>query len=123
MYVYVCVCVCMCVYICMCVCLCIFIYLLLFCMLHYYGVILKCLCKIFTKFAAKFHTHTHCSSSSFIVTLSLIQQTACACAQFSACSWTINVRSEKVQMTVCCQNLMLGALSRRSVFSVLVRTI
>ena len=33
---------------------------------------LKCLYKIFTKFAAKFHTHTHararCSSSSFIVT-------------------------------------------------------
>jgi len=47
---------------------------------------LKCLCKIFTKSTAKFHTHTHThtlSSSSFIVTLSLIRQTAC----------TVHVRS------------------------------
>ena len=42
---------------------------------------LKCLCKMFTKFAAEVHTHTHasCSSGSFIVTLSLIQRKGCAC--------------------------------------------
>ena len=86
----------------------------------------KCLCKIFTKFAAKFHTHTHththtrCSSSSFIVTLSLIRQTACACAQFSQCSSMTNAHSEMGQMAVCCQNLPLGALSSHSTPSMLV---
>jgi len=89
---------------------------------------LKYLCKIFTKFAANFlslshthtHTHTHCSSSSFIVTLSLIQRTASAHAQFSGCSSTTNVHSEMEQMAVYCQNLMLGALSSHSTLSVLV---
>ena len=38
-------------------------------------------------------THTR-SSSSFIVTLSLIQRTACAHAQFSVCSSTTNARSK-----------------------------
>jgi hypothetical protein len=50
-------------------------------------------CKIFMKFAPKYHTHTCCSSSSFIVTLSLIWKTACACAQFSRCSLMINAHS------------------------------
>ena len=59
----------------------------------------KCLCKIFTKFAAKFDTRR--SSSSFFVTLSLIQRTACACAQFSGCSLMTNVHSEMRQMAVC----------------------
>jgi len=85
---------------------------------------LKCLCKIFTKFAAKFHTHTHththCFSSSFIVTLSLIRRTACACAQSSGCSPTTNAHSETGQMAVCCQNLTLCALSSRSALAVLV---
>jgi len=83
---------------------------------------LKCLCKIFTNFAAKFHTHTHthCSSSSFIVTLSLIRRTACACAQFSRCISTTNADSEMGQMAVFCQNLTLGALSSRRVLSLLV---
>jgi len=39
-------------------------------------------------------THTHCSSSSFIVTLSLIRRTACARAQFSRCSSATNGHSE-----------------------------
>jgi len=71
---------------------------------------MKCLCKIFTKFVAKLQTHTHtcCSSSSFIVTLSLIRRTACARAQFSGCSSTTNAHSETGQMAVCCQNLPLG---------------
>ena len=81
---------------------------------------LKCLCKIFTKFAAKFHTHTHCSSSSSFVTLSLIWQTACAHAQFSGCSSTTNAHSEMGQMAVCCQNLTLSVLSSHSVLSTLV---
>jgi hypothetical protein len=96
---------------------------------------LKCHCKIFPKFAAKYHTHTHthtptharaarararCSSSSFIVTLSLIRRTACARALFSGCSSTTNARSEKGQMAFCCQNLTLGAFSSRSALSVLV---
>jgi len=80
----------------------------------------KCLCKICTKFAAKFHTHARCSSSSFIVTLSLIRRTACARAQFSGCSSTTNSHSETGQMAVCCQNLTLGALSTRSALSMLV---
>ena len=46
--------------------------------------------------------------------------TACACAQFSGCSSTTNAHSETGQMTVCCQNLPLGALSTRSAPSVLV---
>ena len=83
---------------------------------------LKYLCKMFTKFAAKFHTHTHtrCSSSSIIVTLSPIRRTACACAQFSSCSSTTNANSETGQMAVCSQNLMLGALSSCSTLSLLV---
>ena len=107
---------------------------------------LICLCEIFTKFAAKFHTHTHTilqafemslwnfyqvgskislslshthththiSSSTFIVTLSLIRQTVCALAQFSRCSSTTNAHSKTGQMAMCCQNLMLGALSSHS---------
>ena len=59
--------------------------------------------------AAKFHTHTHCSSSSFFVTLSLIWWTACAPAQFSGCSPMTNARSEMGQMAICSQNLTLGA--------------
>ena len=81
---------------------------------------LKCLCKIFTKFAAKFHTHTRCSSSSFIVTLSLIRRTACARVEFSGCSSTTNAHNETGQMAVCCQNLTLGALSSRSALAMLV---
>jgi hypothetical protein len=82
---------------------------------------MKFLCKIFTKFAAKFHKHTNtCSSSSFIITLSLILRKACARAQFSGCSLTTSAHSETGQMTVCCQNLPLGALSSRSAPSVLV---
>jgi len=63
-------------------------------------------------------THTHCSSSSFIVTLSLIRQTACACAQFGGCSSATNSHSETRQMAICCQNLPLGALSSRSALPV-----
>ena len=93
---------------------------------------LKCLCKIFTKFPAKFHarthtcararthTHTRCSSSSFIVTLSLIWRTACARTQFSGCSLTTNAHSETGQMAVCFQNINPGALSSHNVLSVLV---
>jgi hypothetical protein len=66
------------------------------------------------------HIWQSCSSSSFIVTLSLIQQTACARAQFSRCSSMTNADSETRQMAVCCQNLPLGALSSRSALSVLV---
>ena len=85
---------------------------------------LNCLCKIFTKFAAKLHTHTHArarySSSSFIVTLSRIRRTACARAQFGGCSSTTNAHSETGQMAVCCQNLTLCALISRSARSLLV---
>ena len=83
---------------------------------------LKCLCKIFTKFAAKFHTHALLFRFFLchFVTLSLIQRTACARAQFNGCSSTTNTHSETRQMTVCCQNLTLGALSSRSVLSMLV---
>jgi hypothetical protein len=52
--------------------------------------------------------------------MSLIRQTACACAQFSGCSSTTNAHSETGQMAVCCQNLTLGAFSNRSTLSVLV---
>ena len=84
---------------------------------------MKCPCKIFTKFTAKFHTQTHTHTHThthvalqgpFIVTLSLIQRTACARAQFSGCSSTTNAHSETGQMAVSCQNLTLGALSSRS---------
>jgi hypothetical protein len=61
---------------------------------------------------------TRCSSSSFIVTLSLIRRTACARAQFSGCSTTTNANSETGQIAVCCQNLTLGALGSRSMLSV-----
>jgi hypothetical protein len=64
--------------------------------------------------------HTRYSSSSFIDTLSLIRRTACARAQFSGCSSTLNAHSETGQIAVCCQNLTLDALSRRSALSVLV---
>jgi hypothetical protein len=52
--------------------------------------------------------------------MSLIRQTACACAQFSRCSPTTNAHSEMGQMAVCCQNLMLGAFSSHSLLSWLV---
>jgi hypothetical protein len=52
--------------------------------------------------------------------MSLIRQTAWASAQFSGCSSTTNAHSETGQMTVCCQNLTRGVLSRRSVLYVLV---
>ena len=45
---------------------------------------------------------------------------ASARVQFSGCSSTTNAHSEMGQMAVCCQNLPLGALSSRSVPSVLV---
>jgi hypothetical protein len=80
---------------------------------------LKCLCKIVTKFAARFHAHARCSSS-FTVTLSLIWQTACARAQFIGCSFMTNAYSETGQMAVCCHSLMLGVLSSHSALSVLV---
>jgi hypothetical protein len=77
---------------------------------------------MFTNFAAKFHTHTHtrCSSNSFIVTFSLIRPTACARAQFIGCSPTNDADSETGQMAVCCQNLTPGALSSRRALSLLV---
>ena len=78
---------------------------------------LKCLCKIFYQVCSKI-SHTRCSSSSFIVTLSLIRQTACAHAQFSGCSLTTNAHSETGQMAVCYKILTLGALSSRSTLSV-----
>ena len=65
-------------------------------------------------------THTRCSSSSFIVTLSLIRRTACARAQFSGCGSKINAHGETGQTAVCSQNLTLGVLSSRSALSLLV---
>ena len=53
-------------------------------------------------------THTRCSSSSFIVTLSLIRRTACAHAQYSGCSSTTNVYSETGHLAV------LGSYDRAS---------
>jgi hypothetical protein len=50
----------------------------------------------------------------------LIGRTACARAQLSGCSSTINVHSETEQIAVCCQNLPLGALNSRSAPSLLV---
>ena len=89
---------------------------------------LKCLCKLLPSLQQTFththtHTHTRCSSSSFIVTLSLIRRIACARAQFSGCSSTTNAHSETGQMAVCCQNLTLGALSSHSMLPVLVGAI
>jgi len=63
-------------------------------------------------------THTSCSSSSYIVTLSLIRRTACACAQIGGCSSVTNGHSETRQMAVCCQNLPLGALNSCSALHV-----
>jgi hypothetical protein len=40
--------------------------------------------------------------------------------KISGCSSTTNAHSETGQMAVCCQNLMLGALSSCSMLSVLV---
>jgi hypothetical protein len=57
------------------------------------------------------------------VTLSLIQRTVCAHAQFSGCSSTTNSHSESGQMAVCCRNLMLGALHSHSALSVMVGTL
>ena len=65
-------------------------------------------------------THIRCSTSSFIITLSLIRRTACSPAQLNGCSTTTNAHSETGQMAVWCQNLMLGALSGYSALSVLV---
>jgi len=82
---------------------------------------LKCLCKNFYQVCSKLsHTHKRCSSSSFIVTLSLIRRTVCARDQFNGCSSTTNCHSETGQKTVCGQNLTLGALSSCSALSVLV---
>jgi hypothetical protein len=99
---------------------------------------LKYLCKMFTEFAAKFHTdththihiHTHTNTDAhtythmlffkLFVTLSLIRWTSCACAQFSGCTSTTNAHSETGQMAVCFQNLTLGALSSCSALSMLV---
>jgi len=79
---------------------------------------LKCICKIFTKFASKFHTLTF--FFKLFVTLSLIRRTACARAEFSGCSSTTNAHSETGEMAVCCQNLALGAPSSHSALSMLV---
>jgi len=65
-------------------------------------------------------THTLCSSSSFIVTLSLIRRTACERVQFRGFSSTTNAHSETGEMAVCCQNLTIGALCNHSELSVLV---
>jgi hypothetical protein len=79
------------------------------------NVSVKCLPSLQQNF-----THTPCSSSFFIVTLSQIRRTACVHVQFSRCSSTINAHSETEQMTGCCQNLRLGALSSRITLSLLV---
>jgi len=79
---------------------------------------LKCLCKTFTKFAAKFQAYE--LFFKLFVTLLLIQRTVCACAQFSRCSLKTNAHSETGQTAVYCQNLMLSTLSTRSVLSVFV---
>jgi len=67
---------------------------------------------------ARAHTHTH--THAYIYIYILIRRTACARAQSSGCSSTTNAYSETGQMAVCCQNLPLGALSRRSAPSLLV---
>jgi hypothetical protein len=81
-----------------------------------WNVSVKCLPSLQQNFA---HTHARacCSPSYFIVTLSLIRRTACARAHFSGFSSMTNAHS---QMTACCRNLTLGALSIRSALSVLV---
>jgi len=97
---------------------------------------LKCLCKIFTKFAEKFHTctralthahrHTHTRSRACVVLQALslsrchIRRRACALAQFSGRSSTTNDHSETGQMAVCYQNLTLGPLGSHSALSLLV---
>jgi len=48
------------------------------------------------------------------------RRTGCARAEFSKRRSTTNAHSEKGQMTVCCQNLPVGALSSRTAPSVLV---
>jgi hypothetical protein len=60
---------------------------------------------------------------SWLFSLSPIQRTACARAQFSRCSSMTNAHSETGQMAFCCQNLTLAALSSRSALSVLVGTL
>ena len=80
---------------------------------------MKCLCKVFNSVQQIF-THKHCSSSSFIVTLSLIRHTARARTQFSGCNSTTNAHSEMRQMAVCCQNQKLGVLSSHSALSKMV---
>ena len=49
----------------------------------------------------------------------LIKRTASARPQFRGCSSTTNAHNETGQMSVCCQNLPLGALSSRSALSML----
>jgi len=49
------------------------------------------------------NTHTPCSSSSSIVTLSLIRRTAHTRTQFNGCSSTTNAHSDTGRMAVCCQ--------------------
>jgi hypothetical protein len=68
----------------------------------------------------QYFTHTPCSSSSFIVATSLIRRTASAGTQLSGCCSTTNAHSETRQMTVCCQSLLVGALSSWSAVTVLV---
>jgi hypothetical protein len=65
-------------------------------------------------------THTRCSSSSFLSHFVTNPIKVCARTQFSGCSSTTNFYSETEQMTVCCQNLTLGALSSPSALSMLV---
>lgn len=78
--------------------------------------------KAFPSLQQKF-THTHYSSSSFIVTWALIQRTACPRAHFSGCSSRTNGRSETWQMTVSCLNLLLCALNSISALPLVVRAI
>jgi hypothetical protein len=60
------------------------------------------------------------SFMKIIFVISLIRRTACGLAQFSGCSSTTNAHSETGQMSVCCQNLPLGAFSSHSAPSALV---
>jgi hypothetical protein len=81
---------------------------------------LKSLCKFLPSLQQNFtytHARARCTSSSFIVILSLIPR---ARAQFSGCSSMTNAHSETGQMAVCRQNLPLGALSSHSAPSMLV---
>jgi hypothetical protein len=64
---------------------------------------LKYLCKTFTKLAVNIqhtHTHTRCSSRSFIVKLSANRWKVCEHAQFSGCSSTTNAYSQTAQIAV-----------------------